>query len=150
LIAEGFPTHEDIQDYSLLEETTEEIESPNIEVDQNFNFISNLKVVKEQMFLVYKHDQSCRKKGEMVLLRTSSQGLATFLVFKCLKCQQEVKFATHTKEQKTKLNAMAVWGTLAIGIGHDQAQELLSYIGIHMMAFNTFAKFEEVLSEVIF
>jgi len=118
-------------------------------MDQDMNFISNLKFVKEKMFLVFKHDQSCRKKGEMVLLRTTPQGLATFLVFKCLKCQEEISFSTHAKDQKDELNTMAVWGTLAIGIGHDQAQELLSYIGIHMMAFNTFAKLEENLSEVI-
>jgi hypothetical protein len=106
--------------------------------------------MKKEMAQVYQHDLSCRKKGEMVLLKTTPNGLCTRLKFKCFKCQREINVATHAKEERDELNTAAVWGTLAAGICYEQAQELLSHISIHLMCYNTFVKIENKLGKVCF
>jgi hypothetical protein len=102
----------------------------------------------EQLRPALAHEAICRKEGKMEFVNENTRGLATCYDLTCSACQFTVKISSHSREQRDRINHAAVWGALSIGIGHEQSEEYFSFLGLSMMAFKTFRKIEENLSDV--
>jgi hypothetical protein len=88
--------------------------------------------------------------GEMTFSKCTQIGMAAVITFTCKKCSKAIRVSTHTQEQRDELNNGTVWGAIASGIGHEQTQELLGYMGLHTMSKPVYIKLEETLNEVKF
>jgi hypothetical protein len=94
------------------------------------------------------HITTCLKKGRMVLQRTATNGMATDFIYKCDKCQQEMRISSMEEREREDFHTGAVWGSIAIGTGYDQLVELLAHMGIYTMSYFLYQRYEYRLLKV--
>jgi len=112
------------------------------------NFVVGSQVFFDVLEPVYEHKYKCKKRGKMKMDRSSKDGMATKFVFRCSACDEEMKIRSHTPDERDQINEGAVWGSVAAGIGHQQAEEFLAHMGIFFMSKELYSKTEKVVFEV--
>lgn len=112
------------------------------------NCIVNYNHLAAHFKKVFGHEYQCKIGGEMRLQTTRRRGSTTQFAYKCTRCSQKIKFASHSQKQATELNKGIVWGSINIGIGHHQTQEMLSLMGVDTMSSKKYRKVEEEIYEV--
>lgn len=84
----------------------------------------------------------------MKLITTRRRGMATLFVYRCTRCHKKIKCPSHNKKQASELNKGIVWGSVNIGIGHHQTQEMFSLMGVETLSDKTYRKIEEEIYDV--
>jgi len=136
LIAENFSIDES-QVGDLIEETND-----------LQNFVIGSTKFFDDLEPVYEHRFKCKKRGKMKMDRTSPDGMACKFIFRCTSCEEEIKIKSHTKDERDQINEGAVWGSVAAGIGHQQAEEFLAHMGISFMSKRLYKKTATLVFEV--
>jgi hypothetical protein len=98
----------------------------------------------KQMEQVFSHPLKCTG-GKMVLKRETRDGIKSTLHFECRCCEKTASVLT--EPQTSTINTSFVWGSLNIGIGYSQAQELCGIVGIPFMSSGTFQRHEKKVGQ---
>ncbi|KAK5649738.1 hypothetical protein RI129_000767 [Pyrocoelia pectoralis] len=95
----------------------------------------------QQYHTILQHSQKCTM-GRMDFKREVRSGISSKLYFQCNTCDKKEFIVTNSPltTNKRSLNEIAVWGSMSIGIGHSQCEELFAVLDIPFMAPKTFAK----------
>lgn len=121
-----------------------------MEVDSSYRTVADLltgrRIVKLGYFLqqyksVVNHPKKCTM-GRMDFVKEVRRGLLSELHFHCSNCEKSLTVATDDIPKMTKkdLNEAAVWGSLSVGIGHNQCEELFAALDVPFMTPLTFKK----------
>lgn len=120
-----------------------------VAIDDNLgvcgNRIVNISHLAGQFRQMANHEQICTG-GRFSLIGENRNGFHTTFEFQCV-CGA-TKTVTSDKNETT-LNDAAVWGSMSIGIGRTQMEELFSVMNIPVMAAKTFRKHEIKIGKVI-
>lgn len=84
--------------------------------------------------------------GHMKFVKETRKGLKVTLHFFCDNCERKM-IVTSERDSASNddINKAAVWGSMAIGIGHSQCEEFLGVLDVPFMTQNTyFRKTSEV------
>ncbi|KAF2896215.1 hypothetical protein ILUMI_09959 [Ignelater luminosus] len=76
----------------------------------------------------------------MKFVKESRRGIASKLHYYCDTCGKAMYLDTHPDIQTA--NELLVWGSLSVGIGYSQSQELLAVLNIPNVSSKTFSKHE--------
>lgn len=146
LILEHFGDDPELEQFELFEEqATEENACINISLGDR-NVLVNFEHVFQNLRDIFRHEMEC---GEVRPVKIIGQGMATNIHLQCKCCRKVFRLFSHSEDQRAELNMSTVWGTIAIGQGHDQIEELLSYMGLNVMSKKTFTKLQTKFYEVI-
>ncbi|XP_063240131.1 uncharacterized protein LOC134540970 [Bacillus rossius redtenbacheri] len=86
--------------------------------------------------------------GKYILERELRIGLITKLRFQCEMCNKTRIITTVSEESEKTLNTAFVWGAIATGIGHSQAEEFFSVIDVPVLGAKHFMKHEKRVEKV--
>ncbi|KAF2884111.1 hypothetical protein ILUMI_22079 [Ignelater luminosus] len=74
-------------------------------------------------------------------------GITSTFQYHCDTCDKTININTHPNESRKDVNESFVWGTLSVGMGYSQSEELRFVLDIPCMSKKTFRK--EKLREYI-
>lgn len=118
-----------------------------IENDTNYRSISeqlqgrrivNLGHILQEYEKIIKHPQVCTM-GRMNFVKETRLGLVTRLHFFCDNCERSYIILSEPVGSSIKnINSAAVWGSLSVGIGHNQCEELLGILDVPFLSEKCF------------
>ncbi|KAF2886844.1 hypothetical protein ILUMI_19329, partial [Ignelater luminosus] len=118
----------------------EKTKAPSVSTVLRERRIVDLGYVLTQYEKILQHNRNCTM-GKMQLTKEKREGLSYALYFSCSHCDKTAILLSEPPEQKKNaINEKAVWGCLAIGIGHSQCEELLGILDIPFMHQQTAVK----------
>ncbi|KAF2898134.1 hypothetical protein ILUMI_08043, partial [Ignelater luminosus] len=126
---------EDLPDLELERETcgTPSVLDGNRIVDISY-FIEEVKKIGI-------HDSTCTM-GKMKFIKEHRRGVTSKLLFGCDTYCKTLHVQTQPENTVETSNEALVWGSLSIGIGFSQLQELLSVLNTPTMAKKTYNRYE--------
>lgn len=87
---------------------------------------------------------------DMIVIKENKLGLKSIITFKCKMCNATLDVSTDYDEDTVmKVNEAAAFGTISSGIGYSIANDFMSILNVPFMAFNTFNKYTNLMSEGI-
>lgn len=112
------------------------------------NLVVDIGHLSEQFAEKDRHRDVCTF-GKMAFIREERCGLVSTLVHKCNQCNKELRITTQPREKIEAFNEAAVWGSLSIGVGHSQVEELFSMLDLGFMSDRKYRRHEKVIERVI-
>lgn len=106
--------------------------------------IVDLGYVAEQYILMASHPTTCTY-GKFELVREVKCGLTSVLVHQCKVCEREFRVPTERPGRTGTINDSAVWGSLSIGIGYSQLEELLGVMDIHIIIYILYILYKYII-----
>ncbi|KAE8750852.1 hypothetical protein FOCC_FOCC002280, partial [Frankliniella occidentalis] len=106
--------------------------------------IVSLPHVLRQHEAIVKHSTVCTG-GRMLLEKPVSKGLFTVLHFRCITCRATATIETNPRGPL--INQALAWGTLSVGMGHAQSEELLSVLNVAAPSEGYFRKCERIIGQ---
>ena len=100
--------------------------------------------ITKQLMALGEHPRFCTL-GAYKLEKEVVNGLSFTLVFFCDNCDSR-KYVTSDSSQE--VNDALVWGSVSVGIGYSQVEELMAVLNIPMMAPETFHRRETSMGPV--
>ncbi|KAF4513941.1 UNVERIFIED_CONTAM: hypothetical protein B566_EDAN017960 [Ephemera danica] len=76
-------------------------------------------------------------------------GFSSIFVYKCTQCDQKEDVETDVPERMKDIHCSLVSASMAIGIGHDQAEEFLALLAVPIMAQQSYRTTELRVEEVL-
>lgn len=110
--------------------------------------IVNISHMLKQLTALAVHGNKCTT-GRFDLVSEERKGLCSFLKFKCLMCEEVRIVSTEEERKEDELNDAFVWGALAIGIGHQQAQEMMALTEVPIMSKRKWNRHEQRIEQVL-
>lgn len=127
------------------------------EADESYRSISdimegrrivNLGHVLKEYGKVLNHKYKCTM-GRMDFIKETRKGLISYLHFYCDNCGKHYVITTDcTGKSLQDVNNAVVWGSLSVGIGHSQCEELLGVLEIPFMTPKKFVSETHHLKKV--
>ncbi|KAF5276618.1 hypothetical protein FQR65_LT16265 [Abscondita terminalis] len=84
--------------------------------------------------------------GHMKIVKETRVGMISFLHFYCDNCERKAVITTDRLD--SGLTDAFVWGSLSIGIGHKQLEEIMGVLNVPVITQNTFAKKTSTVKKV--
>jgi hypothetical protein len=112
------------------------------------NLVVDIAHLSEQFAEKESHRDVCTF-GKMEFIREEKNGLVSTLMHRCHQCKKELKITTQPQEKVECFNEAAVWGSLSIGVGHSQMEEVFSMLDLGFMSDRKYRRHEKVIERVI-
>lgn len=133
---------------SMNQDNEEEIFPPlECEPDKSYRSISdildgrrivNLGHVLKEYGKVVNHKYKCTM-GRMDFVKETRKGLISYLHFYCDNCEKRYVITTDRPGKSLEdVNKAVVWGSLSVGIGHSQCEELFGVLDVPFMSTKKF------------
>ncbi|KAI4454827.1 exonuclease phage-type/recb c-terminal domain-containing protein [Holotrichia oblita] len=137
------------KDTSDYENSQENMPPLEIEPDLSYKTISdvlrgrrivNLAHVLKEYENIILHRTKC-SMGRMDIVKETRRGIISLLHFHCMNCEKSYVISTDPSwKDNDSSNTSIVWGSLSVGLGHSQCEEIFGILDIPFMATKTYAK----------
>lgn len=134
-------------EYELPPLLVEHVEPPPEEAKLVGRRIVNIAHVLNQLQIIAKHSQVCTM-GKYVFEKEIVSGLFSRWIYNCDNCGKSYTVTSDSLDLKEECNDAFVWGSLSIGIGYAQAQEMLSIMDVPVMGTAKFRAHERKIGKV--
>lgn len=109
--------------------------------------IVDINHVLRQLEIISSHGRVCTM-GRYKFQRKVVNGLISTFYYYCDNCEKECSFTNEPTEKGQEINNAIVWGSVSIGIGYSQTEELLSVLDVPMMGRKKFVVHEKKIGKV--
>lgn len=111
--------------------------------------IVDVEHVFKQFEILASRPKTCTM-GRYKLQKENRNGLFTTWTFYCDNCEKEYNVTSTPTDEKHDVNDALAWGSMSIGIGFSQCEELFSILDVPIMSEKKFRSHETKVGKVSF
>lgn len=111
--------------------------------------IVDMEHILNQFEIMANHPKHCTM-GKYKYLKENRNGLFCEWIYYCDNCEKEFVVTSEPIDSKQEINDAVVWGSLSVGIGYNQVEELFSVMNVPIMCQDKFQKHEKKVGKVGF